>query len=233
MDTVLSTSVSFDVESNDIGGGAHQSTIYDLSSHIRASEPNLSLKLRPWFIASERLLKGYVAASQSKAVNKATPESGGVDGKDRGSQRGSPGRRFPSSDSTTRQHVGFYSNDKLSSCSAYLRRCSRYHLDFHKLIMSFDNCGSEIPFNNVQLTSEFWLGRLEATRTGALPAMYDQMKKTGRWDSLKLKWKPGEPHKPYVLPPRCLRWLTDEPNNCIQAPVLVGIYPVSVDEFTR
>lgn len=65
--------------------------------------------------------------------------------------------------------------------------------------MSFDNCGLEIPFGDVHITSGFWLGRLEATRTGALPAMYDQMKKTGRWDCLKLKWKPGDPNKPCVM----------------------------------
>lgn len=65
--------------------------------------------------------------------------------------------------------------------------------------MSFENCGSEILLNAVQVTSEFWVNRMEATRTGALPAIYDQMKKTGRWDCLKLKWKPGNPQKPYVV----------------------------------
>jgi hypothetical protein len=64
--------------------------------------------------------------------------------------------------------------------------------------MSFENCGTELPLANVHITSAFWLARLQATKNGALPAMYEQMKKTGRWDCLKLKWKPGEPNKPCV-----------------------------------
>jgi uncharacterized protein len=64
--------------------------------------------------------------------------------------------------------------------------------------MSFDDCASPVKFEQVQITSSFWLNRIEAVRNGALPAMYDQMKRTGRWDSLKLKWKEGDPNKPYA-----------------------------------
>jgi hypothetical protein len=64
--------------------------------------------------------------------------------------------------------------------------------------MAFDNCSTELPLVDAHIASDFWLSRLEATRTGALPAMYEQMKETGRWDCLKLGWKPGMPNKPCV-----------------------------------
>jgi hypothetical protein len=63
--------------------------------------------------------------------------------------------------------------------------------------MSLDCCGAELPLSNVHITSAFWLARLQATKVGALPAMYKQMKETGRWDCLKLEWKPGMQNQPY------------------------------------
>jgi hypothetical protein len=59
-----------------------------------------------------------------------------------------------------------------------------------------ENPGVELPLENVHISDEFWSNRMDAVKTGALPAMYDQMKKTGRWDCLKLEWKPGMPNKP-------------------------------------
>ncbi|EIN07779.1 DUF1680-domain-containing protein [Punctularia strigosozonata HHB-11173 SS5] len=63
--------------------------------------------------------------------------------------------------------------------------------------MSFDDCASSVPFEKVLVTSDFWLNRVDAVRMGSIPAMYAQMKETGRWDSLKLGWKPGKPNKPH------------------------------------
>ncbi|EMD32229.1 hypothetical protein CERSUDRAFT_88153 [Gelatoporia subvermispora B] len=54
-----------------------------------------------------------------------------------------------------------------------------------------------IPLSRVKITSEFWVDRRHAIRHGSLPAIYEQMKLTGRWDCLKLKWKPGEPNPPH------------------------------------
>lgn len=45
--------------------------------------------------------------------------------------------------------------------------------------------------------STFWAQRASITRTNTLPAVYEQMKSTGRWDSLKLKWKPGDDNQPH------------------------------------
>ena len=57
------------------------------------------------------------------------------------------------------------------------------------------------PLEAIHVTSKFWKERIDAVRTDALPSMYKQMKETGRWDSLKLKWKPGDPHKPWRCSP--------------------------------
>ncbi|KZT24831.1 glycoside hydrolase family 127 protein [Neolentinus lepideus HHB14362 ss-1] len=54
------------------------------------------------------------------------------------------------------------------------------------------------PLQHVHVTSSFWTGRITAVREGALGAIYQQLKDTGRWDSLKLQWKEGDPKKPYV-----------------------------------
>lgn len=55
-----------------------------------------------------------------------------------------------------------------------------------------------VPFEDVSITSAFWASRIRVVQKGALPAMQTQMKDTGRWDCLKLQWKPGDPNKPYV-----------------------------------
>lgn len=53
-----------------------------------------------------------------------------------------------------------------------------------------------VAFQDVTVASDFWLSRIQAVKEGSLPAMYQQMKDTGRWDCLKLQWKPGDPNKP-------------------------------------
>ncbi|OBZ78372.1 Non-reducing end beta-L-arabinofuranosidase [Grifola frondosa] len=59
----------------------------------------------------------------------------------------------------------------------------------------FANCFGISPAD-VKITSDFWAERLKATRNGSIPAIHEQMKQTGRWDCLKLKWKPGDPNPP-------------------------------------
>ncbi|TFK48908.1 DUF1680-domain-containing protein [Heliocybe sulcata] len=54
-----------------------------------------------------------------------------------------------------------------------------------------------VSLRNVHITSRFWIGRASAVREGALTAIYQQLKDTGRWDNLKLKWKEGDPQKPH------------------------------------
>lgn len=43
----------------------------------------------------------------------------------------------------------------------------------------------------------FWKSRQEINRTVTLKAEYDQLKITGRLESLKLQWKPGQSHRPH------------------------------------
>jgi hypothetical protein len=66
------------------------------------------------------------------------------------------------------------------------------------IVMAFHSSAQELPFSAVRVTSSFWKNRVRAARDGALPAMYKQMKDTGRWDCLRLEWKEGDPKKPYV-----------------------------------
>lgn len=67
-----------------------------------------------------------------------------------------------------------------------------------------------VPFEDVSITSAFWASRIRVVQKGALPAMQTQMKDTGRWDCLKLQWKPGDPNKPYVRVSR--RFLGTQPS---------------------
>lgn len=47
--------------------------------------------------------------------------------------------------------------------------------------------------------TSFWAERVGVTRTNTLPAIYDQMKRTGRWDALRLTWKHGDDNKPHIF----------------------------------
>ncbi|THH06468.1 hypothetical protein EW145_g4069 [Phellinidium pouzarii] len=69
--------------------------------------------------------------------------------------------------------------------------------------MSFSSQRSSVTktigLQKVAITSGFWSERIKIVAEDSLPAIYEQMKETGRWDCLKLRWKPGDPHKPRVL----------------------------------
>ncbi|MFA6504768.1 MAG: beta-L-arabinofuranosidase domain-containing protein [Treponemataceae bacterium] len=54
-----------------------------------------------------------------------------------------------------------------------------------------------VVWNKIVFDSGFWKSRQETNRTVTLPAEYNQLKVTGRIESLKLQWKPGMPHKPH------------------------------------
>uniref|UniRef100_A0A060TEY4 ARAD1D18040p n=1 Tax=Blastobotrys adeninivorans TaxID=409370 RepID=A0A060TEY4_BLAAD len=45
----------------------------------------------------------------------------------------------------------------------------------------------------------FWNQRAAVTRTATLPAMYRQMKDTGRWDAMRMTWKKGDPNEPHIF----------------------------------
>ncbi|OCB89092.1 hypothetical protein A7U60_g3776 [Sanghuangporus baumii] len=63
--------------------------------------------------------------------------------------------------------------------------------------MTSSSLARPIELQDVSISSKFWLGRIRTVKDASLPAMYQQMKETGRWDCLKLQWKPGQPNKPH------------------------------------
>jgi uncharacterized protein len=60
-------------------------------------------------------------------------------------------------------------------------------------------CCAPVPHARVTVEDAFWKPRMDANREVTLPAEYEQLKKTGRLDAPKLKWKPGRPNKPHCF----------------------------------
>jgi len=58
---------------------------------------------------------------------------------------------------------------------------------------------SSIPFRQVQIDDPFWNERLRVNHEHSLPRQYDMCERTGRFDALKLQWKPGLPKRPHFF----------------------------------
>jgi len=56
-----------------------------------------------------------------------------------------------------------------------------------------------VPLPRARITGGFWGERMEVNRTATIPAVYEHLKKTGRIDAFKLRWRPGMPDKPHVF----------------------------------
>ena len=56
-----------------------------------------------------------------------------------------------------------------------------------------------LPVKNVTIDGGFWGERLRINREVTLPAQYGQCRSTGRFEALKLLWKPGEPNEPHIF----------------------------------
>lgn len=50
-----------------------------------------------------------------------------------------------------------------------------------------------------EINDPFWNQRIAVTRSATLPAIYDQLKKTGRWDAMRLTWKKGDSNEPHIF----------------------------------
>jgi DUF1680 family protein len=48
-------------------------------------------------------------------------------------------------------------------------------------------------------SGSFWADRINVTRRNTLPAIYEQMKATGRWDAMRLTWKHGDGNTPHIF----------------------------------
>jgi DUF1680 family protein len=54
-----------------------------------------------------------------------------------------------------------------------------------------------VSWKQVRIDGGFWQKRQLINRSVTLVAEYNQLERTGRIDSLRLKWKPGDPQKPH------------------------------------
>src|SRR5688572_12020507 len=56
-----------------------------------------------------------------------------------------------------------------------------------------------VPHQRVRIQDNFWAPRQALNSSKTLPAIYEQLKITGRLDALNLQWKPGDPNPPHVF----------------------------------
>ncbi len=57
-----------------------------------------------------------------------------------------------------------------------------------------------LSFEQVEIRDQFWKPRIQANRKRGLPAVYDQLKQTGRLAAYQLDWRPGSPKpEPHVF----------------------------------
>ena len=54
-----------------------------------------------------------------------------------------------------------------------------------------------LSIKHVRVEDKFWAPRQEANRCVTLPHQYEQCRKTGRINALRVKWKPGDPDEPH------------------------------------
>ena len=58
-------------------------------------------------------------------------------------------------------------------------------------------CMHPLPLRDVAISGGFWGPRLETVRAVTLAIEFEQLRKNGQLDALKLKWEPGRPGRPH------------------------------------
>ncbi|NLB68879.1 MAG: glycoside hydrolase family 127 protein, partial [Lentisphaerae bacterium] len=58
---------------------------------------------------------------------------------------------------------------------------------------------NSFSLNEAKINGGFWNERMENNRKKTLPAILDQLEKTGRVEALKQNWKPGQPNRPHIF----------------------------------
>ncbi len=58
---------------------------------------------------------------------------------------------------------------------------------------------SPVPISRVKLHDAFWSPRQEINRTATIPLIHRHCEQTGRFEALKLGWKPGQPNPPHLF----------------------------------
>ncbi len=61
------------------------------------------------------------------------------------------------------------------------------------------NTSDAIPFQDVDITGGFWLGKQRMIRDITVMAVYDRFVETGRFQALKADWTEGQPNKPHIF----------------------------------
>jgi hypothetical protein len=56
-----------------------------------------------------------------------------------------------------------------------------------------------LALTDVTITGGFWQPWLEVNRVASVPHIHAMLKRTGRIDSLRLQWKPGDPNPPHIF----------------------------------
>ncbi|MEN6479889.1 MAG: beta-L-arabinofuranosidase domain-containing protein [Anaerolineales bacterium] len=56
-----------------------------------------------------------------------------------------------------------------------------------------------VPLDQVDLQGGFWAPRIEVNRRVTIPLEYQRCTETGRFEALKLQWKPGDPNPPHIF----------------------------------
>ena len=59
--------------------------------------------------------------------------------------------------------------------------------------------GTFLSFTNVDIDQGFWHNRQQQNAAVTIYAIYEQFRKTGRFEALKLNWKEGEPNQPHIF----------------------------------
>lgn len=67
------------------------------------------------------------------------------------------------------------------------------------LLISATQKPTAVPTPNVKIESGLWGERQSTNRDRTIPAIYYQMKITGRLDAWRLDWKPGQTPKPHIF----------------------------------
>ena len=63
----------------------------------------------------------------------------------------------------------------------------------------FSGLKQPVSFREITLNNGFWANRQELFRDITLDAVYDRFEETGRFASLHLDWKEGQPNKPHIF----------------------------------
>ena len=69
------------------------------------------------------------------------------------------------------------------------------HKKHFKMLLMFKY--SPLPYSDVRITDPFWGERQRVNHEKSLPKQHEMCERTGRFEALKLQWKPGDENRPH------------------------------------